>query len=31
MVLSWEERESEELLPMGSWAVFGELQCADGE
>lgn len=29
--LSWEERESEEFLPMGSWAVPGELQCAAGE
>lgn len=29
--LSREEHESEELLPMGSWAVPGELQCAAGE
>lgn len=24
--LSWEECESEEFLPVGSWAVAGELQ-----
>lgn len=29
--LSREERESGKLLPMGSWAVPGELQCAPGE